>query len=327
MKLLVNQNGSRTIAESPKLTPTESECVFTVKACGICGSDIPRVFNGTSYYYPVVLGHEFAGQVKNSLNPELIGKRACVFPILPCGKCEFCKKEQWANCTHYDYYGSRRDGGLQSELLIKESNLIFIPDNVSFLAASMIEPTAVCLHAVKKATIDQTKTVLIYGGGTIGLLLKILNDKYGIVEKDFISAELEIVPAFSAKSLGFEEYNETPVDVIFEASGTGIAINNAIKSVKPFGEIVLVGHGKKDVVIPHDNFALILRKQLKLSGTWNSDFKSDVNDWQDAIDAISNGVINPEKLITHQIPLKDGDKAFSIIEKATEFYNKITVVN
>ena len=325
MKCLINQDGTREIKQSEALVPKDGECVFSVKACGICGSDLPRVFNGTSYYYPIVLGHEFAGIVKDSVNPELIGKRACVFPILPCGECEFCKKEQWANCTHYDYYGSRRDGGMQSELLIKESNLVFIPDNVNYLSASMIEPTAVCLHAVKKANINDQSSVLIYGAGTIGLLCAMWAKALGakrVMLSDPNSERMNF-----ALNLGFEKYDHTPVDIILEASGVGVALNDAIVNCKPFGEIVLVGHGKKDVVIPHENFALILRKQLKLYGTWNSDFKSDVNDWKDSITAISNGVICPEKLITHQIPVKDADRAFKIIEDGTEFYNKITVVD
>ena len=324
MKCFINADGSREIKESNPLTPKDGECVFSVKACGICGSDLPRVFNGTSYYYPIVLGHEFAGIVKDSVSPDLIGKRACVFPILPCGKCEYCKKEQWANCTHYDYYGSRRDGGMQSELLIKENNLIFIPDNVNYLSASMIEPTAVCLHAVKKASINKGDSVLIYGAGTIGLLCGMWAKAFG-AERIMFSDPNDLRLNF-AKDLGFEEYSDIPMDVIIEASGVGAALNDAVKNCKPFGEIVLVGHGKKDVIIPHENFALILRKQLKLYGTWNSDFKSDVNDWKDSISAISNGMISPEKLITHQIPLKDADRAFEIIEKNTEFYNKITVV-
>lgn len=325
MKCLVYQDGHREIVESEKLTPTKNECVFEVKACGICGSDLPRVFNGTSYYYPIVLGHEFAGVVKDSLSPNLIGKRACVFPILPCKKCEFCKKEQWANCVNYDYYGSRRDGGLQSELLINENNLIFIPDNVSYLSASMIEPVAVCLHAVKKAKINKKSNVLVYGAGTIGLLLASWAKALGAKTVEISDPNEERLNF--AKTLGFQGYSGGEMDVIFEASGVGVALNDAIINCKPFGEIVLVGHGKKDVNIAHQNFALILRKQLKIYGTWNSDFKKKVNDWQESIDAISNGIIEPEKLITHKILLKDGDKAFKIIEEGKEFYNKITVVN
>ena len=325
MKCLINKDGSRKIVKTPKISPKVGECVFSVKAVGICGSDLPRVFNGTSYYYPIVLGHEFAGIVKDSLTSNLVGKRACVFPILPCGKCEYCQKEQWANCIKYDYYGSRRDGGMQSELLVKESNLVYIPDSVSYLSASMIEPTAVCLHAIKKAEIKNADNVLIYGAGTIGLLCGMWAKAFGVQNVDFFDINKDRI-AF-AKSLGFNEYKNSKVSVVIEASGANNALNDAINNCKNFGKIVLVGHGKKDLTISHTNYALILRKQLTLLGTWNSDFTKNVNDWKESIDAIANGLINPEKLITHKIPLENADLAFRIIEENLEFYNKITVVN
>ena len=99
-----------------------------------------------------------------------------------------------------------------------------------------------------------------------------------------------------AKSLDFLQYDGLPVDIVIEASGVSVALNDAIKNVKPLGEIVLVGHSKKDTVIPHEKFALILRKQLKLIGSWNSDFTSTVNDWKDSISAIKKVLFSPKNL-------------------------------
>ena len=297
MKCLINSDGSRDIVASEQLAAEDGYCVFEVKACGICGSDIPRVFSGTSYYYPIVLGHEFSGIVKDSKNAELVGKRACVFPILPCGECEFCKKQQWANCKSYSYYGSRRDGGMQSELLMKETNLVFLPDNVSFEAGSMIEPTAVCLHAVKKADINESRAVLIYGAGTIGMLCGMWAKAFG-AKKVYISDPDEARMSM-AKELGFDRYDgeeADEVDVVIEASGATAAINDAIANCKAFGRIVLVGHGPKDVTLAHTNFVQILRKQLTVSGSWNSDFTDTVNDWKESVQAISEGRICPEML-------------------------------
>ena len=324
MKCLIESDGTRRIVPSEPLSPEEGICVFSVKACGICGSDIPRVFAGSSYYYPIVLGHEFAGVVKESRDPALIGRRACVFPILPCGKCEFCQKQQWASCTGYSYYGSRRDGGLQSELLIKESNLVPLPDNVSYEAGSMIEPTAVCLHAVKKAEINESSSVLIYGAGTIGLLSAMWARAFGAARVFVCDPNAERT-AF-ANSLGFSAYDGEDVNTVIEASGAAAALNRAIECIKPLGRIVLVGHGGQDVTIEKKIFPQILRKQLTVLGSWNSDFRDDVNDWTDSIDAISRGVIEPERLITHRVPLENADSAFRIIGDRREFYNKITVV-
>ncbi len=324
MKCLINSDGSREIVESEALEASDGYCVFEVKACGICGSDIPRVFSGASYYYPIVLGHEFAGVVKDSKKAELIGKRACVFPVLPCGECEFCKKQQWASCKSYSYYGSRRDGGLQSELLIKEENLVFLPDGVSYEAGSMAEPSAVCLHAVKRANVKEGDTVLVYGAGTIGLLCGMWARAFGAQTVLFSDPDARRIDF--ARALGFCAYDGEEADAVIEASGAPAALSDAVVKCKSFGTIVLVGHSPKDVTLEHNVFVLILRKQLTLVGSWNSDFTDTVNDWSDSVKAIADGLIDPEALITHKIALKDADDAFSLIGDRREFYNKITVV-
>ena len=324
MKLTVYENAKTVVEPSQKPMPKEGESLFRVKACGICGSDIPRVFANGAYYYPIVLGHEFAGVIEDSKNPELNGKRACVFPILPCGECEFCKKEQWANCVHYDYYGSRRDGGMQDYLLIKDSNFVFLPDSVSYEAGSMAEPTAVCLHAIRKANIGKGMTVTVWGAGTIGLLSAMWAKAFG-AEHVYLSDPDEQRMAF-AKSLGFEATDGETPDVAIEASGAPAALNDAIGRVRAFGQIVIVGNSGGDVTLKKATYAQILRKQLTLCGSWNSDFRRDCNDWKDAVRAIADGVICPERLITHKFPLANADEAFRLIGERKTFYNKITVV-
>lgn len=323
MKCLVTRDGVR-IVPSDAVHATEGHCRFAVRACGICGSDIPRVFAGASYFYPIVLGHEFAGVVADSTDPSLIGKRACVFPILPCGECAFCKEQQWASCTHYDYYGSRRDGGMQSELSIKESNLVFLPDSVSFEAGAMIEPMAVCRHAVKKAAITEKSRVLIYGAGTIGLLCAMWARAFG-AGAVYVSDPDEGRLA-AARDLGFGVYREEPINTVVEASGAVSALDDAIARCEALGRIVLVGHGKKDVTIGHARFVQILRKQLTLLGSWNSDFTDTENDWEESVRALECGAIDPTPLITHRIPLARADEAFAIIGERREPYNKIMVV-
>lgn len=325
MKCVILKSGEISVLKSEIPLPEDGYCTFSVKAAGICGSDIPRAFNNGAYHYPIVVGHEFAGIVMDSTNPSVIGKRACVFPILPCGKCEFCKKEQWASCVSYDYYGSRRDGGMQSEILIKETNLIFLPDEITYEAGAMIEPVAVCLHAIKKAEISSDSRVLIYGAGTIGLLLGMWAKAFG-AQSVYIS-DIDEERCEFARKIGFEIYKDEQINTVLEASGAPSVLNDAISRCDSLGKIVLVGHGKKDVTIDHTAFVKILRKQLTLIGSWNSDFSSKANDWQESIDAICEGKINPESLITHKIPLSLGDKAFKIVGDRKEFYNKIMVVN
>lgn len=324
MKCIIQNNGNIVIQKSDIYSATEGECLFEVKASGICGSDIPRAFSNGAYFYPIVVGHEFSGIVKDSMNRDLVGKRACVFPILPCGKCKFCQDQQWSSCINYDYYGSRRDGGMQSELLVKESNLVFLPDRVSYEAGAMIEPMAVCLHAIKKANISSSSSVLVYGAGTIGLLSAMWARAFGA--KSIFVYDVDKSRLGFAERLGFQAYLNEPVDVVIEASGSDAALNDAIINCEAFGKIILIGHGKKDTCIKHDVFAKILRKQLTLMGSWNSDFSNVANDWAESVQAIAKGIIDPETLITHKIPLNKADEAFKISIDRNEFSNKVMVV-
>ncbi|MBO7149969.1 MAG: galactitol-1-phosphate 5-dehydrogenase [Clostridia bacterium] len=320
MKLNLVANGIYKMEQSEKPTIKEGESLVKVKASGICGSDIPRVFQKT-YHYPLVVGHEFCGVIEDSYDKGKIGKNVCIFPIKPCFNCDSCKEQNYANCVGYDYYGSRCDGGMQDYIVAKDFNLIELPNNISFHAGAMVEPTAVCLHAVKKVDLNG-KVLKVYGAGTIGLLCCMIAKVRGA--KEIIVFDVDENKMKLAKSLGFMESGETP-DVIIDASGAMPAVTSAIKEIKPFGEIIFLGNAHKDMNFSLDTYSQILRKQLTIKGSWNSDFKDTVNDWKDAIDMISKGEICPEKLITHVYKLQDADKAFDMIKEKKETFNKVMV--
>ena len=323
MKIRVYEGAKVVVEPTEKPTPAAGEVLVKIKACGVCGSDLHRVFAGTSYYYPIVLGHEFAGVIEESDDPGIIGKPVCAFPLLPCKKCEFCKKQAYANCINYDYYGSRRDGGMQDWLCVKKENLVFLPENVSYEAGAMVEPIAVCLHAIKKATLKAGESVLIYGAGTIGLLCGMWAKHFGAEHVYFVDIDEKKMEF--AKELGFEAYGNQSVEVAVEASGAAACLNAAIENVKSFGRVIIVGHSGRDMTIRSTTYTKILRKQLSLFGTWNSDFSDCVNEWAESVDAISKGSIKPERLITHRVPLENGAEAFEITCRK-EFFNKIMVV-
>ena len=95
-----------------------TEVLLQVKAVGICGSDIPRVFDKGTYHFPTVIGHEFAGIVVEADNTDLIGRNAAVFPLIPCGECSACQCGRYAQCKQYNYYGSRCNGGMSEYIAV-----------------------------------------------------------------------------------------------------------------------------------------------------------------------------------------------------------------
>ena len=322
MKLTVYPDKRILPEKSERPVAKDGYACFRVKACGVCGSDLPRMLNNKAYHYPIVVGHEFSGIVEDSTNPTLVGKRAAVFPILPCGACEFCAREEYANCVSYNYYGSRCDGGMQEYLLVKETNLVFLPDSVSYAAGAMLEPTAVCLHAMKKAEIGENTRVLIYGAGTIGMLCAMWAKHFGA--KSVTLSDIDERKLAMAKELGFSVAAEDErADVVVEASGAGAALIGGIEHLAPFGKLILVGNTERDTVIPKEVYSKLLRKQLTVCGSWNSDYKRDCNDWVDSVRAIAQGSICPERLITHRFALSEASAMVELIDRRTELFQKI----
>lgn len=323
MKLVIDKGGKYEVQNSEMPLIKDDEVLVKVKASGVCGSDVPRVFNDGAYFYPIVLGHEFSGVIEKANDKKLIGKRVAVFPLIACGECEFCKKEQYANCVKYDYYGSRRDGGNQDYIAVKTKNLVFIPDGVSFEEGAMVEPMAVCLHAVKKLGIKSGDSVVVYGAGTIGMLCGMWAKYFGATDVYFVDIDEQKIEF--ANKLGYKRYSDEKVDFAIECSGAGACINGAINAVKAFSKVALVGNAHGDIVISKQTYSQLLRKQITLIGNWNSDFSSTVNDWVDSLNVVKNGGIQPAKLITHKIKLSQSEKVFDVI-KARQFYNKIMIV-
>ena len=300
----------------------EDEVLVRVACCGVCGSDIPRVFEKGTYHFPTVIGHEFSGTVAYDPKGELEGKRVAVFPLLPCFACESCLQEQYALCANYDYYGSRRDGGMAEYLAVRRWNLLPLPDSVSLAAGAMCEPSAVACHAVRKLGDLEGKSLLISGAGPIGLIAAMWAKHKGAEKVFFFDLDERKIRA--AEEMGFYEYRDgEAVDVCIEGTGAGPALVRCLKALKPFGKIVLMGNPSRGIELTQQDYWLILRKELQLFGTWNSSFGEAQNDWREAIRAMSEGIITPEKLITHRLPMDEYMSAFELMRDRKEFYQKV----
>lgn len=169
--------------EVPDPEPRPGEALVRVSFAGICGSDIPRIYQTGAHVMPLIPGHEFSGVVEKvgpDVDIQWTGKRVGVFPLIPCGKCGPCQQKRYELCRHYNYLGSRCDGGFAEYVRVPAANLIEIPGNVSMEAAAMLEPASVAMHAIRRAipdfgvdgyASDPSLRIAVIGLGTIGLLL------------------------------------------------------------------------------------------------------------------------------------------------------------
>lgn len=296
----------------------DDEVLLKVKYCGICGSDIGRVYSHGTYHFPTIIGHEFSGEVIKDNSGEYLGKRVAVFPLLPCFKCDMCESGNYAQCRNYDYYGSRRDGGFSEYIAVKKWNLIELPENVSFAEGCMCEPCSVALHAIKKLGDINGKNILITGAGPIGIIVGLWAAKFGANRIYFIDIDEQKIKF--AQEFGFLKHNGEEVDCSIEGTGAASAITSAINSVKAFGSIVLMGNPSKNVDLTAKDYQSILRKELYLSGTWNSKYS---DEWHQSLEEINKGELNIKKLITHEVSLDGCIEAFEMIRDRKEFYCKV----
>lgn len=325
----------------PELKP--GQVLVKVRAVGICGSDIPRIFVNGTYHFPTIPGHEFAGEVVDAYdesNKHLIGTRAAVFPLIPCFQCNSCREGKYEMCRNYNYLGSRCDGAFAEYVAAPVWNLAPIPDEVPFECAAMCEPISVALHAVRQTDLQLGDKVVIYGPGTIGILIAQWCRAWGATKVMLVGNSVSNFD--TAKKLGFDLiYNSDegdPVewvmsqtggmgaDVAIEAVGFASTFCSCLLSARPGGTVLAVGNPHGDYLLPQDTYWQILRKQLTIHGTWNSGFNSsDKNDWLTAIAAMAAGQIDAGALITHRFGLAELDKGLELMRDNKEPFNKVMI--
>jgi len=343
--LVLHGVGDARFEQIPRPRPAEGEILVRVGFCGVCGSDIPRTFVKGTYHFPTVCGHEFAGTVE-ACGPEVDdyrpGDRVVIFPLLWCGRCTSCERGAYVQCSDYDYYGSRRDGAFAEYVSVPTKNVIPVPDGVSMEAASMTEPAAVALHALKRAGAGFIgQVVVIFGAGPIGLMVAQWARMMGaaqIILFDLIPQKLAM-----AEKLGFElaldARNCNPVEkvnkltdghgaeVCVEAAGVPVTLNQAISAARVGGRVVLLGNPSADVTLPAALISQAMRRELDILGTWNSSFSAAGNndDWHAVLAAADSGTLDLDCLVTHRVPLENAWDALVMMRDQSEFFAKVLI--
>lgn len=327
--------------EQPALK--DDEVLVAVKAAGICGSDIPRIFYTGTYSYPLIPGHEFAGMavdVGKSVDSAWKNQRVGIFPLIPCYSCKPCQAGRYEMCRKYSYLGSRRDGGFAQYVAVPAANLIALPENVSYEAAAMLEPMAVAVHAMRRTTPSESDRIVICGLGTIGLLLLMFLIESGrknilaIGNKEFqrqmahkIGLPKECYCDSKSEDVDRWIMNRTDgagADVFFECVGRNETLTQAVSLTGAGGKVMLVGNPAADMTLHKEVYWKILRNQLTVAGTWNSSFTHDLeDDWHYVLDRLKNNRVEPTALITHRISLSELYKGFEIMRDKSEEYGKI----
>lgn len=338
------------LEEVNKPVPGDEEVLVRVKAAGICGSDIPRIYKTGAHVHPIIPGHEFSGvieEVGNEKNSNLIGQRVGVFPLIPCMECPECKSKKYEMCRHYNYLGSRCDGAFAEYVKVPLWNLIELPDSVSFETAGMLEPLSVAAHAVRGLTegdVDKSEPILVWGLGTIGLMTVSVLEAEGfkniicvgskeyqrnIVKKYTQIHESFVLDAYDCRieELISERTSGRGPSYAFECVGKNESLEKTVASVAPSGKVMLVGNPYSDMTLSRNIYWKILRNQLTIKGTWNSSFtKEKDDDWTYVLKRLSENTLRTDYLITHKFSIENLNCGFELMRDKSDEYVKCMMV-
>jgi len=304
-------------------TPLAGEVVVKVARCGICGSDLHMAEDAAFGACPGdVFGHEFAGEVV-ALGKEAeglaLGDLVSVIPLKSCGTCAHCLVGEVQWCAGFGLQG----GGYAEYAVTRPNQCVRLPQSASLADGAIIEPLAVALHGVRLSGLAPGDNVLVLGAGPIGLAVAFWARRMGaarVVVQDI--ADWQSARALQMGADGFVVDPADPVggsdrafggakaDVVFECVGVPGLIAQAVSQVRNRGTVLLLGLCTRPDTI--DTFAM-LQKEVRLV---TSAFFTRA-DFEDALDALSAGAVEPRAMISGTIPLADVPQMFESLKTRT----------
>lgn len=329
--LNLHEIGDLRFEKKETYTLIEDHVLVKIKYCGICSSDIERVFINGTYHFPTIPGHEMSGQIVavNDDDEELLGKKTAIFPLMPCFECDACESEEYAQCSNYNYFGSRCDGGYSEYLLVPKWNLVLFDDNLDYKIAALCEPGAVAIHSVNIGDINKGDSVAISGTGTIGMMIALISHGKGanITVIGRSDESLKFSKSLGFKTLLTSELENKTFDKVYEVVGNNESINQSISICDNFGTVILVGNPKDNVNLDKQIYWKILRKQLVLKGIWNSSYNQKINDWKEILELMTEGTIPFDSLISKEYPMSKFEEAFDYLRNSKEKKLKVMFKN
>ncbi|MHA1571892.1 MAG: zinc-dependent alcohol dehydrogenase [Alphaproteobacteria bacterium] len=333
MKALVKKKkgvGHLELMEMPEPQPGVGEVLIEVRASGICGTDVHVKHDRFPYWPPVILGHEFSGEVVK-LGPDCKyykkGDRVVGEPHTQhCGQCYLCRTGNVQICPMKRSPGWGIHGSMAKYLVMPEILLHRIPDGMDYDTAAVVEPTANTVHdVIERAGITAGDFVVVLGPGPIGLLAGLTARSAGARHIVMVGAPPdEGLRLDKARELGFEtvlnagkdDVRQTVLDLtggigadlVIECSGAPAAIASTVELIRKKAKICAIGlTGGKTVDFPWEQASFrVADIHFCMSTSYTS--------WNRVIDLMATGQIPAQKVITHRMPLSDWEQAFEEIE-------------
>lgn len=303
------------LEERPVPTPAADEVLVQVASVGVCGSDVHYYHHGSIGPYvveaPLILGHEVSGRivaVGSDVDPGRVGQRVAIEPQRPCRTCEFCREGAYNLCPKMEFYATPPiDGAFCEYVVIQDDFAYEVPDSISDNAAALMEPLSVGIAAAQKGGIKVGDTVLIAGGGPIGVIAAQTARAFGaadVVVADIDAGRRELAAKYGARVIDptAESTEDLGAHVFIDASGATPAILNGIRSVRAGGTVVLVGSADEiPLSVPE-----IAMREVNVTGTFRY-----TNTWPIARALLASGAVELDSLVTHVYGIEQAEEALT----------------
>jgi len=337
------------IAEVDRPRPGTGEVLVRVALSGICGSDIPRVFGEASRRLPNILGHEFSGTVEelgDGVTCVGVGDHVVGVPLVPCHECPDCRAGNFSLCGNYSFVGSRQDGSFAEYVALPERNVVKIDPSVPLDRGAFFEPATVAVHALMLALdgarqMDPGTSVLIIGGGTIGILLAQWLGVWGVRDPVVLERSADRIEAVRSAGLdciidaaAADAADRLAVaggaggfDYVFECAGMAATVKQAVALAGNRSTVCFIGTPEREVVFSVREWEQINRKELCIRGSWMSYSAPFPGvEWSLAARHFATGDLRiSDKMIDSVVPLGRIDEAFDLFAEGRRPRGKVLV--
>ena len=297
----------------PKPSILANEALIRVAYCGICGSDITAYKTG-NYVVGLTIGHEFSGTVEkvgSKVENLTVGDKVTGSDVIPCGKCSFCLTGNPSLCESMEMPGITVNGAFAEFIKLPAWVVYKLPEELSLLDASLVEPLACILHAIELSSFKPSDSILIQGAGPLGVLTLETLKKSGAGK--IMVAEISDGRKRLAQDLGADivvdpreenlplfvdrQTNGLGVDVLFDTAGVPETLGENFTLVKKGGEIMVVGITEEPT---SSDFFTVVLNELTIKGAYCG-----FNEFPSAIEMLSKWMISTGKIITSVIELEE----------------------
>ena len=325
------------LTDRPQPTPGPGEVLLRIRSVTVCASDIHSYaegnVGGVSWDRPFVPGHEAAGTVEDPNGSGLApGTPVVIDPAIPCRKCRDCTAGNAHLCTHMLFSDLPPLNGAMQEYLVWPASLCHpVPERVDVVAAPLVEPLTVGVHATELCRDLQGATVLVAGCGAVGLFTLQVARVRGakrIFASDLIPERLTLAREFGAAKViradqgdaadAVREATDGGVDVAFEAAGPLEAVQQCLDAVRPAGEVVVIGIPSEDIYTLHPSQLRRHELTIRFCRRQNENYP-------EALRLVQDRRVLLDPILTHRFPVERVGEAFALAERKAEGAVRVAV--